>query len=162
MNGVFETYTFPGSTFGSPNTNTAHLVPAFFGIVSGEQDWQVNFDNNCYKNTFCHKDPPAKGHRHELTHRDGVIRFGSHSTVTNPKQDRSPIIYWTPWTIEDISTDAPPGTSHYAPCVACHDPHGADYSGYTSCPDTLDGNHHMVRKNNCDVGYFCNANCHRR
>ena len=139
MTGVFETYAYPGKPigFGAPNTNTAHLKTAYFGTITNPQDWQVNFDNNCYKNTFCHKDPPARGHHHESTHGDGVVRFGDHSTVANPKQIR-PLPYWTPWTIDDISTDAPPGisepTTHYAPCVACHDPHGVSYAGTRTAP----------------------------
>lgn len=161
LNGIFETTTFPGSTFGSPNANTSHLVPAYFGTVGTEKDWQVNFDNNCYQNVHCHRSPPARGHRHEVTHKDGVVRFGNHTTVANPKQARTPP-YWTPWTINDISSDAPPGTSHYGPCVACHDPHGADYSGYTDCRGVTDRDYHMVRKDYCDAAYFCNSNCHRR
>ena len=151
MNGIFETATFPGSTFGSPNTNTSHLVPAYFGTAGTEKDWQLNFDNNCYQNIYCHKSPPARGHPHEATDKDGVVRFGSHSTERLKQARTSP--YWTPWTIKDISTNAPPGTSHYGPCVACHDPHGADYSGYTACRSALDGNYHMVRKDFCDVAY---------
>ena len=168
LTGVFETYAYPGKPggIGAPNTNTSHLKTDYFGTVSTPKDWQVNFDDNCYKNVFCHKDPPARGHRHETSHKDDVVRFGDHSTVADPKQSRAIPGYWYPWTIDDISTSAPPNasepTTHYAPCVACHDPHGANYSGYTNCPDTPDGNHHMVRKNNCDVDLFCNSNCHRR
>ena len=109
-------------------------MPSYFGTVSTEKDWQLNFDNNCYKNIYCHKDPPAKGHRHE-----GVPQ-GRRGPLRRPQDrgepedgDRPATPLLDPWTIHDISTDAPPGTYHYAPCISCHDPHGADYSGYTYC-----------------------------
>ena len=132
---------------------------------SNPRDWQLNFDNNCYRNAGCHGSSPTIGHRHESTHKDGVVRFGDHSTVVDPKRDRSPVTYWTPWTIRDITTNAPAhsGSNHdqYAPCVACHDPHGADDSGYTYSPESPDGNYHMLRENNGDPAFFCNSNCHR-
>jgi hypothetical protein len=156
MNGLFETYSYPGSPFGGPNTNTSHLGSKFFGQVTDEEDWQVNFDNACYRNARCHRDPPRLGHRHVLSHGDGVVRFGQ----SDPKQVR-PEPYWTPWTIKDISTDAPPGSQHYAPCVSCHDPHGVDTTGYSTCTELPDGNFHMVKVNPCDPAYFCNSNCHR-
>ena len=99
-------------------------------------------------------------HRHEGAPKDNVVRFSGPTKVADPKQVR-PAPYWTPWTIHDISTDAPPGTYHYAPCVACHDPHGIDPAGFPYCSSRSDGNLHMVVKDWCDQSYFCNSNCHK-
>jgi hypothetical protein len=159
LTGTFETYAYPGSPWGGPNTNTSHLETLFFGTVVAERDWQLNFDKTCYNNACCHGTTPAKGHRHEMTHRDGVVRFGDHTTVANPKAVRS-LPYWTPWTMNDISTDAPPPAREYGPCISCHDPHGVDPGGFPYCSLRADGNLHMVKKDWCDQTYFCNSNCH--
>jgi hypothetical protein len=92
-----------------------------------------------------------------MTNTDGAVLFGASNTVANPKQARAtPPPYWTPWTIQDVTTAAPAGSS-YAPCVSCHDPHGVDDSGYTCLAP---GEGYMVKKNYCNPIYFCNSNCH--
>jgi hypothetical protein len=100
------------------NNNTAHLKTFFFGDESLPEGVQVNFDQACW--TRCHQGLGRKNHRHS---RDGdlVVRFGVLGTRADADGTRAAL----PYPVDsDLTTRASTADPDFAPCVACHDPHG--------------------------------------
>lgn len=107
---------------GNPNTNTAHLLPVFFTKYPangpGEYRWQVALDNYCYRE--CHQSRGLRDMRHEMDTLPGdpehwSVEAGTHLTRATP----------TSCIVDaDVTTDAA-ALPNYAPCIACHNPHGS-------------------------------------
>lgn len=135
---------------GSANANTFHLKAEFFTLyrngATGEHAVQVALDNYCYLKCHATASPaPVRNHRHEadslgpdgrrgtaddiltMPPRD-VVTLGTHMTLTS-----------VPLRMDSDLNSTVNGGTNFAPCVACHDPHG------TSNPDTKSGTNRMVR-----------------
>jgi hypothetical protein len=176
LDGTLNTFDWPGSPNMGPTVNTSHLTADFFpgGASPPEEDYALAFDQKCYESAGCHTQPwfvhPTQGpqefgHRHVDCNSDGLLYslFGDCNSVNDPKQDRGAewTGYWTPWTAGDISTDAPPPTSHYAICASCHEPHGIPEAPPGSGLPTPSGYYPaMLRYDHNDQAFFCNSNCH--
>jgi hypothetical protein len=109
------------------NANTAHLKAEFFTrsappavpVGSGAWDVQVYFDNYCALQ--CHPGASVPDMRHEQDtlvsdNNHWSVEFGTHLTYAGGDARNIPIDV-------DLNTNAA-GGADYAPCVACHDPHG--------------------------------------
>jgi hypothetical protein len=132
------------------NSNTVHLNSSFIGTASPAYSVQVAFDNACWN---CHSTYGMLNMRHENDSLPAanVVQFGTHLSVTDGASIPTgyPIDY-------DLSTLAPSGAPHYAPCSACHNPHG------TGVPDrdAATGSNYMLRKNYKSTTELCNI-CHK-
>jgi hypothetical protein len=122
------------------NTNNAHLKPEYFTKYPanglGTYRYQVAVDNYC--TSECHLGAPnnVKEMRHE---RDtapadadhNAVLFGTHLTVAdgynslNVKLPAAGGNYMNYPIDLDLTTNAALLGPYYAPCVACHDPHGS-------------------------------------
>jgi hypothetical protein len=155
LNSVGET-----AAKGNRNANTAHLSPFYFGTATGASKVQVDFDNGCY--TQCHLGISSNA-KFDMRHSKNppVAPFGPPHCIADGLT--------IPWPVDyDLSTTAPAAAPHYAPCVACHNPHGTgttdkyyawDYSGTDGIPYT----NFMLRGNwktqSSVPGVFCKV-CH--
>jgi hypothetical protein len=135
------------------NENTSHLKAAFINASGGGAAVQVNFDAAC---AACHLAAGVEKHSHyaeEDVPQETDVRFGTHLTVS----DGSLITPHLPIDI-DLSTLAPPGPPHYAPCVACHNPHGTINTETKTLPASATSNL-MLRFPLFKKADFCNV-CH--
>ena len=124
--------------------NTAHLKPGYFPGGAGYAT-QLNFDSYC--TSQCH---PAS-QIGAMTHADsdpaaGVVRMGDHLTISNGDSISYPMD-------QDLSTNAS-GATYYAPCVACHDPHGT-----TAAEPAKNNLNRMLRDQWVTTNPLCNK-CH--
>ncbi len=147
-------------TSANPTNNTVHLVSTFFGTEGQPYSVQVNADAGCYEpagdNSRCHRmyveiAGTMQNMRHEKDSDPAAnaVQFGTHST----KSDGDTIS----WPIDsDITTRASTTDPDFAPCFACHDPHGTgttDIDGVT--------NNRMLRGNwKSQSTAFCTT-CHQ-
>jgi hypothetical protein len=117
-----------GNSSGSRNQNTAHLKASFIGGTTPAWSVQLTLDTACWD---CHNTIGGiQDMRHE---RDGVpaagvLLFGTHLSRgdgdTLPLPNPNVFAWPGPYpTDQDISTNVT-GSTYYAPCVSCHDPHG--------------------------------------
>ena len=130
MDGIYNSIW--GNNSGTRNGNTAHLKASFIGGTASASV-QVTIDAACWG---CHSTIGGiVNMRHE---RDGIpaagaVQFGTHLTRSNgdalpiPPLDgmTRTIFSWPgPYPVDqDISTNAS-GSTYFAPCITCHDPHG--------------------------------------
>jgi hypothetical protein len=134
----------------NPSENTAHLIPAKYmlpGTATNDWDVQLKFDTGC-------SGLPATGACHN-THRHGIgstpvlraVQFGDGSTVADGESIRYPID-------SALSTKATTAERDFAPCIACHNPHG------TSVSEPNKTTNRMLRDMWDTVDTLC-VECHR-
>ncbi|MBI4914296.1 MAG: hypothetical protein HY825_00470 [Acidobacteria bacterium] len=110
----------------NPNANTSHLVPGYFTGASGNNySWQVAMDKFC---SDCHalgtNNVADMRHERDTTSGDPnyhSVELGTHLTKTGAPPPPSETV--TVPMDSDLTTNAG-GAPHYAPCGACHNPHG--------------------------------------
>ena len=128
--------------------NVYHLVEGYIlADPASEWDVQVRFDEQCW--TACHKPAGVKDMRHE---RDGdpvpgAVQMGQHLSFSRTADLE--YLMDGDLTLTEFTKEPP----HFAPCVACHDPHG------TGSTDTTRGTNKMVRDNYRNPPLLC-TRCH--
>jgi len=136
------------------NTNTAHLKASFINASGGNAGIQINFDAVC---AACHLARGVSKHKHYVDSdipAEVDVRFGTHTTRSNG----SLLTPHLPIDI-DMSTLAPAGAPHYAPCVACHNPHGSVNTDTKGQPASAASNF-MLRYPAFSSKSLCNI-CHK-
>ncbi len=124
------------------NDNTAHLRSFFFNTEAEDYDVQVNFDNGCFYGPAggqCHAALAGYGFKDMRHAKDGdpapnAVWFGSHTTRTDGETAGVPID-------SDLTTRAGTNEPDYAPCIACHNPHG---TGNTNHKGTAAANSNVM------------------
>ena len=138
------------------NANTAHLKAAYFtpytGVGASGNAWdvQVTFDNYCANQCHPAAGVPVMRHEQDTLASDGnhwSVEFGTHMTYSNGDTRPYPIDL-------DLNTGAT-GTTDYAPCASCHDPHG------TTVVETTRTSNRMVRDTWTEPTTLCDR-CHHR
>jgi hypothetical protein len=132
----------------APGPNTFHLVKGYI-VQSPKNRWdfQVNFDNYCW--VACHQPIAISDMRHERDANPvaGAVQMGQHASYDRPNSGE----YFVDGDLAVFpgSTAAP----FFAPCVSCHNPHGA---GTTS---TTGRSNRMTRENYKEPPRMC-SRCH--
>lgn len=129
------------------NVNTAHLNVAYLGAASPDWAVQVTFDNRC--SLQCH--PSSMRHRHtrDADPAVGAVRFGDKGSGPGDGELIALPID------SALSTNAATTAPDFAPCIACHDPHG------TSIVEADRQTNLMLRDNFIEPGNLCSLYCHR-
>lgn len=132
---------------GNATANTYHLVSGFIN-TDPVNPWsvQVRFDDYCY--SACHHTRTIDmRHARDTIPAPGVMLLGSHNTY--PDGDLIPL------PIDDcLTTLALPEEPDFAPCIACHDPHGT-----ATISPRADGNNKMARHRWSSTAVLCEQ-CH--
>jgi hypothetical protein len=146
---------------GNATSNTSHLKSEFFTAYPpvGPGGWsqQVYMDNYCYNK--CHLAQGVKDMRHD---NDTTTTDTNHWSVqmgTHLTKSAATAIQAIPYPFDrDLTTNAL-GPTYYAPCSACHDPHGSTNQNHNGTT----GSNHMVRddwtNSNGGTDALC-KNCH--
>jgi hypothetical protein len=147
------------------NTNTAHLLPAYFTRYpggAGDSALQVTMDNYCYRECHAANSVNFMGHDADLPVGDpdyGPVLLGTHLTRTTPTSFNT-VPAWpiTPLIDSDITTSAA-GLPNYAPCISCHNPHGTMATDTVRSASPTDGTNRMII-DNWRISFSLCKDCH--
>ncbi len=127
------------------NGNTAHLRTFFFDTESEDYHVQINFDSGCFNGPpggQCHAFLSGFGFKDMRHAKDSdpvanAVKFGTHITRSDGEAAGIPID-------SDLTTRASTAEPDYAPCIACHNPHGTGNTNHKGAVATQSNK--MIRR----------------
>ncbi len=138
-NGILE----PGER---TTRNSYHLRAGFIDTTPSQAgDVQLTFDNYCF--IACHRAAGVINHRH-TTKSPYYVQFGHN--LSDAEAGAVPAGFPLD---HHLTSATSPTRPIFAPCVACHNPHGTDM------PDTSKASNHMVRLRYSSTSELCGI-CH--